>query len=247
MSRDSLSTDSLAEASRGRARFSGHGNAKGAAGFRSQGDGKAGEFLSGTGETAIVNPQAHGFETIRIGMAWDNLVPRKKAGFLSRLVGKEKRPSGVDLDLGCLYEMANGKRGCVQAFGDRYGAFDELPYIALSGDERTGDAKGDDEFLLINGQKWPEIKRLLIYVYIYDGAPDWAIIKPQIHVNVTGEPPMIVIPNAHDSSLAICAIGGLENVRNGIKIQNFTEYFPGHSEMDRAFGFGLEWSDGQKR
>ena len=57
---------------------------------------------------------------------------------------------------------------------------------------------------------------------------------------------MVVVPDVHKDELAVCAITMIENVRNGIKLTNHTEYFPGHAEMDRAFGFGLEWDEGKK-
>jgi tellurite resistance protein TerA len=57
---------------------------------------------------------------------------------------------------------------------------------------------------------------------------------------------MVVTIGSHHKNLGICAIAGLENVRNGIKLTNHTEYFPGHAEMDRAFGYGLEWDNGTK-
>ena len=57
---------------------------------------------------------------------------------------------------------------------------------------------------------------------------------------------MIVTPSTHHSELEICAIAEIENIRNGMKLTNHSEYFPGHAEMDRAFGYGLEWDDGEK-
>jgi tellurite resistance protein TerA len=57
---------------------------------------------------------------------------------------------------------------------------------------------------------------------------------------------MIVTPQVDRSEQSVCVIAEVENVRNGIKLTNHTEYFPGHAEMDRAFAFGLSWSDGEK-
>ena len=71
-------------------------------------------------------------------------------------------------------------------------------------------------------------------------------VKPQIQVRVPGEKPMVVSLQARKEELALCAVAGLENVRGGIRMTNYLEYFPGHSEMDRAFGFGLEWAEGKK-
>lgn len=249
MSRENLSQDSLIEATRSRAKFSGHGRAKGAAGYVSDTDDNAYQYLGTTGQTDIFNPQEGGFGKIRIGAAWQNIVVQE-AGFFGKMF-KKVRKEGVDLDLGCLYELHNGERGCIQAFGEMFGSFDKPPYMKLSQDDRTGDDDddddGEDEILRLNGQKWPEVKRLLIYLYIYGGAQNWAQVRPQLQVRVPNEKPMIVQLHTYKSELSLCAVAGLENVRDGIKLTNYTEYYPGHAEMDRAFGFGIEWADGVKR
>ncbi len=248
MSRDSLSSDSLADATRSRAKFSSHGTSKGAAGYLSDTDDNSCGFLGTTGQTDIFDRQEGGYQKIRIGAAWQNLQVQK-AGFIGKLF-KKARKQGVDLDLGCLYELHNGKRGALQAFGDMYGTYKTEPFINLSGDDRTGDDDddddGEDEIILINGQKWPEIKRLLFYLYIYDGTTSWAEIQPQLQIRIPNEKPMVVTLHTYRSEMSLCAVAGLENIRNGIKLTNYTEYFPGHAEMDRAFGFGLEWDDGEK-
>ncbi len=242
MSRNGNSADSLIKATESRAKFSGHGTAKGAQGFSSEEATSA--VLARTGDTEIINPQEHGYEDIRIGLSWDEMLVENKS-FPSKLFKKHfYKP--VDLDLGCLYELQDGTRGVIQAFGDSYGTYDSAPYIFHSGDERTGESEGDDESILINGKHWPDIKRILLYVYIYDGAPHWASIRPRIFIDVPGEKDMEARLGVADSSCVICAVAGIENVRNGMKITNYTEYFHGHNGMDRAFGFGIRWNDGQK-
>lgn len=230
------STDSLSEATRSRAEFSGHKGARGAAGYR--------DYLSEHGQSTIVPAITTGFGKIRIGAAWDNIT-LNNSGLLGKLV-KKLKGEGIDIDLGCLYEMKSGSRGCLQAFGDMFGAYDFPPYISLSGDERTGDAAGDDEFIRVNGAHWNEISRILVYVYIYHGKGDWSAIKPKVTVTVGNDAPMIVVPKVRNSELSVCVIAMLENQGDSIKVTNHTEYFPGHAEMDRAFGFGLEWDDGSK-
>ncbi|MFP4314190.1 MAG: Tellurium resistance protein TerA [Alphaproteobacteria bacterium] len=241
----SPSQSSILEATRSRAQFSGHGAALGAAGYRAASDHPENcDFLEEPGGYVSINPQKDGFEPIMIGVAWDN-VQVEQSGFFGKLF-KKARKIGVDLDIGCLYEMQDGTRGAIQAFGKKFGNFKKPPFISLSGDERTGDADGHDEYLLVNGQHWNDIKRILVYIYIYEGAPSWSMIKPQIVIDVPGENDLYVTLKAHNDSLALCAVGELENVRGGIRLTNRTEYFPGHSEMDRAFGFGLDWADGIK-
>ncbi len=239
------STDSLADATRSRAEFSGHGGSLGAAGQREVSfDPDNSEFLREPGQSIAVSPGAEGFESVLIGVEWDN-VQAEQSGFFGKMLKKATK-QGVDLDIGCLYELEDGSRGAIQAFGEKFGNFEEPPYMALSGDERTGDAEGNDEYILINGAHWDKIKRILVYIYIYDGAPNWQQINPHIIIDVPGEDDLVVTLGAHDDSLALCAVGGLENVRGGIMLTNYTEYFPGHDEMDRAFGFGLDWDDGKK-
>ncbi|MCB9983797.1 MAG: Tellurium resistance protein TerA [Rhodospirillales bacterium] len=246
MKKTKTSIDSLAEATRGRAQFSGHRGSLGAAGYREVSSHPDNcEFLNEPGATIAVSPGPEGFKTIDIAVAWDNIQIAQEKNFFGKLF-KKARNVGVDLDLGCLYELRDGTRGAIQAFGEKFGSFEQPPYMKLSGDERTGDADGQDEVIHVNGVHWDEIKRVLVYIYIYEGAPRWSEINPQIIVDVPGEDDLIVTLGAHDDALALCAVGGLESVRGGIKLTNYTEYFPGHYEMDRAFGFGLEWGDGQK-
>ena len=239
------SSRSIADATRSVALFSGHGKSLGAAGFREASDHPENcEFLGQPGQSIAISPHDEDFESIMVGVAWDN---RKveESGFIGKFF-KKVRKIGVDLDIGCLYELQDGTRGPIQAFGEKFGRLNETPFIVLSGDERTGAADGHDEYILINGDKWKEIKRLLVYIYIYDGAPSWSVINPQIVVDVPGEDDLYVTLKAHDDRLALCAVAEIENVRGGIKLTNRTEYFPGHQEMDRAYGFGLAWEDGRK-
>ncbi len=252
---DDSSRHSITEATRSRAKFSDYARSKGAAGFISpHDDAQSAEFLSKPGQTAIVNPTKEGIQNFEIGVAWDNVKPAQpapqKSGFLKKILGSKDKiiqsSAGVDLDLGCLYELQNGKRGAIQGFGDNFGNLDKVPFIHLTNDERSGDKEGEDEMIIVNGQQWDQIKRLVIYIYIYDGADSWASVKPQIQVRVPEEVPMVVSLGAKKQELSVCAVAGLENIRGGIKMTNYMEYFPGHLSLDRAFGFGLSWEDGQK-
>ncbi|MFN3826528.1 MAG: Tellurium resistance protein TerA [Micavibrio sp.] len=244
MPRDTISTDALTEATRYRAEKSGHGNAKGAAGYRADNEEHIESLLNGFGETMAVNKPAGGFQDIVVAASWDN-IKVEESGFFGKFFKKVTK-QGVDIDLGCLYEMHNGERGCLQAFGDMFGTYDEEPFIHLSGDERTGNKEGDDEGMHVNGEKWDNIKRMLVYVYIYCGSVNWDAVKPKIHIRIPGEQPLTITPAIKKTDLPVCAVAMMENVNGNIKFTNFGEYFPGHAEMDRAYGFGLRWDDGEK-
>ncbi len=251
MSRNNLSQDSIMSATRSRANFSGHGNSKGAGGFKIlEKDSDTCDFLGNYNDSLSITPPKEGFDEIMIGCEWDNIAIKtdEDIGFFRKFLKKAKNINkGVDIDLGCLYEMKNGERGAIQALGNMHGNYNEPPYIQLSKDERTGDKEGYDEYIKINGKNWDKIKRILIYVYIYEGAVDWGQVKPQVQVMVPNEKPMVVTLDTKMQQLDLCVIASIENIRGGIKLTNSTEYFPGHEEMDRAFGYGLEWDDGIKQ
>lgn len=234
----------LEEANRDRAVRSRHGG-MGAAGYIGP-DSGGGLFLSNPGDVAVVNVPPGGLPNFNIAVAWDNIPVMEEKGVFKKFFKKKILQAGVDLDLGCLYKLKNGARGGMQSFGSVHGSLEQEPFICLSGDERKGDRVGPDETIVVNGAHWGEIQQVLIYVYIYDGARNWAAVRPQIQVKVPGERPMVVTLNERKSHMSVCAIAGLENVRDGIKMTSYLEFFPGHAEMDRAFGFGLEWESGTK-
>ncbi len=247
--RDRSSQDSLEEADRYVVEKSRHGGI-GAEGYINPADFQnMSGFLSRPGEKAVINPHAGPFENFTIGVAWDVVKAEKqRTGLLARLLRlkPKKIEKYVDLDLGCIYEMKDGRKGALQAFGKSFGSLDQYPYMQLSGDERTGLAAGHDEIITVSGAQWSDVKRLLIYIYIYKGADNWESVKPQIQVRVPDEPPMVASLKNKAPGMVICAVATLENIRGGIRMTNVMEYFPGHNSMDRAFGFGLPWEDGAK-
>ncbi|MFA5592842.1 MAG: Tellurium resistance protein TerA [Micavibrio sp.] len=242
------SQSSITEANRYRSAPSLHGGL-GAAGYISQFDAPhGGAFLTRPGEVAVINPPREGpFPDFEISVAWDRIEAEEKPGLWDRLLKRKKTVQRcVDLDLGCLYRLKNGRRGGMQAFGAIHGAYEEEPYIFLSGDERTGAREGPDETIRVNGAHWDAIEQILIYVYIYKGAVNWAEVRPQIQLRVPGEEPMVVTLAAQRPDAEVCAVAGIENIRGGVRMTSYLEYFPGHFSMDRAFGYGLAWEQGRK-
>jgi uncharacterized protein involved in tellurium resistance len=151
----------------------------------------------------------------------------------------------VDLDLACMYELANGSKGVVQPLGDLHGNFNEAPYVQLSGDDRFGSASG--ETLHINLDKKDEIRRLLLFVYIYDGTPAF----DRTHAVVTLFPsggPSIEIPLTERAPQArSCAVVLIENRKGELTVRREVRYVYGfQSELDRLYGWGLQWGRAYK-
>lgn len=86
-------------------------------------------------------------------------------GFLKGLFGG--RTSGINLELGCLYELNDGRKGAVQALGNAFGSLTNPPFISLDGDDRIGDSAGCEN-LRIKGNMVSQIKRILVYTFIYE-------------------------------------------------------------------------------
>ena len=134
---------------------------------------------------------------------------------------------------------------CVQALGNAFGSLNSPPYIALDGDDRTGQVAGGEN-LRINGKYWDKIKRVLVYAYIYEGTPNWATANATIKIKTPDQPVIIVDLDSHDNSKGMCAIAMFENINEAIKITKLVDYKNGHQEVDRAYGWGMQWQAGRK-
>lgn len=246
MSTPKNSSHSIEQASESTDTYSGHGQAAGAAGVVEQDIITCQDMLDKTGESNIITAPEAGFDNLHIGLQWNNIIVEEAKGLIGLI--KKVTKKGVDLDLGCFFELQDGTRGILQPFGELFGKLDEIPYMELSGDERTGDAEGDDEYLTINGKAWPKIKRVLVYTYIYEGSSDWSQIKPKITIDLNHESnhKVVIEPALQTSNMTVCALATIKNVKDGIQIATHGEYYTSQASMDRAFGFGLKWEDGAK-
>jgi tellurite resistance protein TerA len=195
-----------------------------------------------------------GFGRIHVNLNWNHTgaapVAAPKQGFLARLTGGANPSGGIDLDLGCMYEMADGRPGLVQALGNAWGDYEREPFIKLEADDRTGQST-TGENLIINGDQVHTIKRALIFAYIYKGAPNWAATDGVVTVNMPDQPP-IEVRLSEGGSQMMCAIAMIENRSGSLQFTKLEEYFSqqgresAHQLMDRRFGFGLRWTTGSK-
>ncbi|MQY11326.1 hypothetical protein SRB5_14410 [Streptomyces sp. RB5] len=151
----------------------------------------------------------------------------------------------VDLDLACLYEMADGSRGVVQPLGDFFGDANKAPYIKLSGDDRFGSGTG--ETIYINFDHAEEFKRLLIFVYIYDGTPAFDRTHAIVTLYPSNGPRVEIALDERAPDARSCAVVLIENVKGELKVRREVKYVYGfQSELDRMYGWGLQWGRGYK-
>lgn len=154
--------------------------------------------------------------------------------------------SSVDLDLGCLWETTDGQKGVVQALGNAFGALDRPPYALLDGDDRSGQNTGGEN-LLINLDHLANIRRVLVFAYIYEGAPNWAAADGVVTLFPQGAAPIEIRLDEAANDKRFCAIAMLTNEGGSLKINREVRYVSGsQSDLDRAYGWGMNWQAGRK-
>ena len=182
--------------------------------------------------------KAQGFGEIVVNLNWNQGSGGK--GFFGRLTSRK-----IDLDLGCLFKLSDGRPGAVQALGGNFGSLQQPPYIQLMGDDRSG-ASAAGEFLHINGQQWGQLDRVLVFAMIYEGAPNWAETDAVVTIAIPGQPTLELRVDSHRNDQRMCALAMLENQSGNIKVTKLVEYFADHRVLDQAYGFGLRWVAGSK-
>ncbi|MFC1416351.1 TerD family protein [Streptacidiphilus cavernicola] len=151
----------------------------------------------------------------------------------------------VDLDLGCLYELADGTKGVVQPLGGLFGDLQRAPYIRLSRDDRSGAPSG--EMMYIDLAKKEMFKRILIFVYIYDETPAFDRAHAVVTLFLPGGPPIEVKLDERAPQARSCAVALIENRDGNLTVRREAKYVYGfQAELDRLYGFGMQWQRGYK-
>ncbi|MGY1730287.1 hypothetical protein ACI798_02110 [Geodermatophilus sp. SYSU D01045] len=172
----------------------------------------------------------------RVNLNWNQ---RPGRGFF------DKREA-VDLDLGCLWETADGDKGVVQALGNTFGDLHRPPYVLLDGDDRSGTNAGGEN-LIVNLDHLDEIKRILVFAYIYEGAPNWATAQGVVTLFGQNGNEFTVHLDEHARDARFCAIAMVTNERGHLRVQREIRYLQGsQSHLDQAYGWGLRWKAARK-
>ncbi|MER5542444.1 TerD family protein [Streptomyces sp. NPDC002589] len=183
---------------------------------------------------------------MRVNLNWQ--VRKHLSGWGSRWGGGQ---GDVDLDLCALYELADGRKGVVQALGNAFGALNGPPYIHLDGDDRTG-AVASGENLTINLDHKQDFRRILVFVTIYEGASSFA----DLHATVTLQPqhgaPIDFSLDECTVPSTVCALALITNTGGDLLVQREARYLvpergvSPQRTIDRAYGWGMNWTPGRK-
>ncbi|MGN0382967.1 MAG: TerD family protein [Eubacterium sp.] len=182
-----------------------------------------------------------GLGEILVNLNWNSRPVNQ--GFLKSLFGGN---NGIDLDLGCLYELKDGRKGAVQALGNSFGNLSVAPFISLDGDDRSG-SSAEGENLRINGNQIIQFKRILVYTFIYEGVANWQQADATVTIRYPRAEDVIVKMDTYNSSNTMCALALFENMNDEtFSVQKLVQFYQGHEAMDRAFGWGMRWTPGRK-
>jgi tellurite resistance protein TerA len=180
---------------------------------------------------------------LRINLNWDAHPPQAKRGGFLKLFADD---SGIDLDLGCLWELVDGTKGVVQALGNQFGDLDRAPYIHLSGDDRTG-ANAGGEDLFVNLARAAEIRRIIVFACVYSGASGFDQVNGVVTLTPESGPPLEVRLDERAGGSRMCAVALLEGGPAGLTVRREVRYIRGAQDaLDREYGWGMNWSAGRK-
>lgn len=174
---------------------------------------------------------------MRVNLNWTQ--PQKKGFFRGKAAGS------IDLDLAALYELADGTKHGVSALGKRFGSLHEPPYIQLDGDDRSGLNTGGEN-LTINLDHLDKIRRILIYTFIYEGTPNWADANAVVTLYPVGAAPIEIRLDETGGNLRSCGIALLVNDGGNLTVRREVVYQPAADQLDRHFGWGMNWSAARK-
>ncbi|MDT4894842.1 MAG: tellurite resistance protein TerA [Pseudonocardiales bacterium] len=185
---------------------------------------------------------------LRVNLNWDARPPGSGGGggFLKRLTAQSQ---SLDLDLGCLYEFADGTKGVVQALGNSFTARPRGVHenvIWLDGDDRSG-AKAGGENLFVNLSYASQIRRILVFALIYEGAANWAAADAVVTLYPATGPEVEVRLDDPRDGARICAIAMLESNGGELTVRREINYINGGQRLlDEAYGWGMNWTAGRK-
>ncbi|WP_270165715.1 TerD family protein [Paenibacillus sp. SYP-B4298] len=201
-------------------------------------------------------PQPVQLQKIELKKRGDTINLQKNSGSLGELLinlnWNQKKSSGffgskrIDLDLGCLFEMKDGQKAVIQALGNAFGSLRNPPYIALDGDDRTGSVS-TGENLRINGSHISEIKRILVFAFIYEGVSKWTEADGVVTIKQSHGPDIVIRLDEPDNRKRMCGIAMITNVRDEtFSVEKLVHYVEGHRQLDQAYNWGLKWVAGSK-
>ncbi|MFF9756963.1 TerD family protein [Streptomyces sp. NPDC014344] len=188
--------------------------------------------------------------SLHVNLNWE--VRKQFSGWAAKLGRPVAMHVDLDLDLCALWELTDGRKGVVQALGNAFGSLHQPPFIHLDGDDRTG-ASSSGENLTVNLDHRHLIRRILVFVTVYEGARSFA----DLHATVTLRPqhgaPIDFSLDECTVPSTVCALALISNNGSGdLVVQREARYLvpergvSPQRTVDHAYGWGMNWTPGRK-
>lgn len=191
-------------------------------------------------------------QEIEINLNWSQ--GQKSGGFFSSLFGGNKE---IDLDLGCYFELKNGDASVIDGLQfskgrggsrdrlTRQGCYTQAPWVWHCGDDRGGSSQSGEN-ILVNPRGVQDLKRIIVYCFIYEGAAKWMETDAVVTVKVPGQADVVVEMGKQSSNKTFCAIASIEFDGSQMSVRKEVTFHNGHKECDQYYGWGFNWGAGSK-
>lgn len=187
---------------------------------------------------------------LHVNLNWE--VRKQFSGWAAKLGRAVAQHSDLDLDLCALYELADGRKGVVQALGNAFGSLHQPPYIHLDGDDRTG-AVTSGENLTVNLDHKQALRRILVFVTIYEGARSFADLNATVTLRPQNGAPIDFSLDECTVPSTVCALALITSTGDGdLVVQREARYLvpergvSPQRTVDHAYGWGMNWTPGRK-
>ncbi|MEV8333991.1 TerD family protein [Streptomyces niveus] len=199
--------------------------------------------------TVSLSKQGGNSGEMRVNLSWQ--VRKQFKGWGAKLGRAVAMHGDLDLDLCALYELTDGRKGVVQALGNAFGALHQPPFIHLDGDDRTG-GSANGENLSINLDHKNQLRRVVIFVTIYEGARSFAdldatvTLQPQNGAAIDFSLGECTVPST------VCALALITNTGSDLLVQREARFLvpergvSPQRTIDYAYGWGMNWTPGRK-
>lgn len=187
--------------------------------------------------------------TMRVNLNWQ--VHKQFSGWASKLGKAMAMHNDLDLDLGALFELADGSKGVVQALGNSFGSLHQPPFIQLDADDRTG-ARAAGENLTINLDHQQSFRRILVFVTIYEGARSFANLNATVTLQPQFGAPIDFSLDECTVQSPVCALALITNTGSELVVQREARYLvpqrgvSPQRTLDHTYGWGMNWTPGRK-
>ncbi|MEV0966155.1 TerD family protein [Streptomyces sp. NPDC049910] len=186
---------------------------------------------------------------MRVNLNWE--VRKQFRGWGAKLGKAVAMHADLDLDLCALFELADGRKGVVQALGNAFGALHQPPYIHLDGDDRTGAVEAGEN-LTVNLDHRDELRRVVIFVTIYEGARSFADLNATVTLQPQHGAPVEFSLDECTVPSTVCALALITNQGGDLVVQREARYLvpergvSPQRTVDHAYGWGMNWTPGRK-